>query len=96
MLRTLRSPSGREWKVSVYDVPSGSVVLLAGSSAEVKRILCFEAPDIILELTEFPENWAELSESALVGLLGKATVPSVVVSRPYPSLRRIGEAPVRH
>ena len=95
MLRTFRSPSGREWKASVFELPPQSTVLVPLLSGQVRKILCFEARDIALELTEFPENWAELPDADLVALLRTATLPSVVVGRPVQPSPRLDERPVR-
>jgi hypothetical protein len=95
MVRRFRSPGGREWKVSVYELPPNSAIIAPRVAVGARKVLCFEAPDIILELADFPENWGTLSDAELVALLRNATVPAVIVGKPGLLPPDVSERPIR-
>ena len=76
--RTFRSPRGREWTVRVHECldPQGAP----------QMVLRFTADDLVVELSQWPEDWRDLSATEYAMLLLDANPPR---------RRKPGEGPQR-
>lgn len=61
-VRTFRYPGGRVWTASVTPHPT----------APGQRVLRFSAGARVIDVTEWPSDWAELPDEALIALLQEA------------------------
>src|SRR5687767_328346 len=81
-VRRIKTESGREWNVEVFEVPPGyGVRTQDGVNSEY--LLRFECEDVALDLSSFPSDWARRTDEELVTLLRNATTPSFVLLSLY-------------
>jgi hypothetical protein len=67
--RTFRSPSGRDW--AVYIFPDDA----AAGMAREHTVLRFRSGELVLDLPDYPAEWQELPDAALVELARRAQPP---------------------
>lgn len=65
---TFRSPLGREWTVRIHEC--------VDSAGTQQKVLRFTADDVVVQLTEWPENWRDLSVTDYALLLLDAKPPT--------------------
>jgi len=71
MSRTFTSPSGRVWSAALLELPANLV-----EPGGRRMVLRFESGAVALDLLEWPEDWASLSDAALVELARRASTPN--------------------
>ena len=83
--RTFTSPSGRGWTATIAfaRVPDGGAVA---------QVLRFTSEPLVLDLGDWPPDWAESSDDAVVDLLRKAQPPGLGL----PSDRSAHRPPAAH
>jgi hypothetical protein len=77
-MRTIRDGEGRSWRV--WHVVPQSKVLRSAAPEMTGGWLCFESDGDKRRLVGPPERWEELTEAALVEMLGRAAAVRVPVS----------------
>ena len=65
--RTFRSPRGREWTVRIHEC--------VDEHEQQQMVLRFSGDDVIVELTEWPEDWRDLTVDEYALLLLDANPP---------------------
>jgi hypothetical protein len=78
--RTFRSPRGREWTVRIHECMD--------RGGEPEMVLRFTADDIVVELSEWPDDWREQSVEELAMLLLDANPPRRLPKGRGPQRRR--------
>jgi hypothetical protein len=79
-VRTFRYPGGRVWTVSVSPHPT----------AHGRRVLRFSGGARVIDVVEWPQDWAELPDDALIAMLQQAA-PRKLLGRQSAN-RRAGES----
>ena len=67
--RTFRSPSGRAWTASLVELPRMT------PADPARAVLRFASGDLALDLEDWPQDWAALTDGALVQLVRRANPP---------------------
>jgi hypothetical protein len=72
--RTFQSPSGRNWVVHVFPHDA------APGMRPEHPVLRFRSGDLVLDLADYPAEWQELPDTALVELARRAQPPKLRVT----------------
>lgn len=81
-MREFKSPSGRPWLARLFYFPnttSGSP--RASLPATSGSVLRFQSDDLTLDLADWPDDWLQMSDDDLLGLLRLATTPTFAPPR---------------
>jgi len=83
--RTFTSPSGRTWTAALFSGVPGTA-----------PVLRFRSGDVVLDLSEFPADWARLPDAALVALARRGEPPRFAppVSAPPSAGAAVAAAPI--
>ena len=75
--RAFQSPSGRTWMAYLYpgSTSAGRPGEEHAASPPAGAVLRFRSGDLVLELLEFPAEWLELPDEALIELARRAQPP---------------------
>ena len=79
--RTFTSPSGRTWTAALFAGVAGGA-----------PVLRFRAGDVVLDLADYPRDWAGLPDAALVALARRGEPPRF--ASPVPETQPVAERPV--
>ena len=89
VMRTFRSPSGREWlaRVVFLRTPAHGQPAItdrgpADVMAKMRAVLHFQSDSLVLELQEWPTDWESLPDEALVALVRQAQPPRLGLASP--------------
>ena len=84
-MRSFTSPSGRRWVAQVVEPAAPSRITAVdeaarGPAPSSGAVLRFQSDSLVLELREWPVDWATLPDEALVALVRQAQPPSLGIA----------------
>jgi hypothetical protein len=89
--RTFTSPSGRAWTAAIFRLPPSAEAAGDAAREAETAVLRFRSSDVVLDLTDFPADWASLPDAALVALARQGAPPRFVPPREDPAARAARE-----
>ena len=89
--RTFTSPSGRAWTAAIFRLPPSAEAAGDAARESETAVLRFRSSDVVLDLADFPADWASLPDAALVSLARQGAPPRFVPPREDPAARAARE-----
>lgn len=74
-MRTFVSQSGLHWIARVVDVPYTELHRTGKVSQGERTVLRFSSGDVVLDLPEWPDDWASMGDESLLALCRRARAP---------------------
>ena len=75
--RMFRGPTGRVWTAQLFTLPAPAGVPDDEWRLRARTMLRFSSADVVLDLVDWPDDWSQLPDEALVELVRRANPPRI-------------------